>query len=174
MTNPSTGEAVTRRTELRFETVDDAVAEARQLLSNGYATAGKWSLGQACDHLAKFTNYSLDGFPSRGLPWPLNAIARGILLSDAKLSRPMPGGLPTAPFLKPHDAAESDGDERERDAAAVEAFAVECGRLKERVDAGGPFAKSPLFGHLTPDRWRRVHLNHAALHLGHLVPVGAA
>jgi len=147
---------------LTFDDLDVAVAHARRLLDGGYERRGNWSLGQACDHLATFTRFSLDGFPGRGLPGPAQFVLRKLVINDVMLSRPMPRRMPTLRSLVPP----SDAD----DAAGVEAFAGACRRFTERHEAGGPFADEPFFGQLSPDRWRQVHLLHDALHLGMLSP----
>ena len=156
----------TERRRLRFDDLDAAVAEARRLRAGGYDQAGAWSLAGNCGHLAKFMAYSLDGFPGRfRLPRPVAFLARKILLSPSKLDKPMPANTPTAPYLKP------GGDEEgEDDAAAVERFAEQCGRVKANVEAGGSWARSPIFGNVPPDLWPVVHLRHAEHHLGFLVP----
>ena len=151
---------------LQFETLDQAVEHARSLLANGYEPTGQWSLGQNCWHMATFTDFSLDGFPMLKVPWPISAGLRRLFINDKTMSKPMPAGMPTAPKLTPVDAVD--------DAKAVEAYAESCRRFDERLDAGGPFAKRALFGRLSPDLWHRVHLGHAAHHLGFLQPKVAA
>ena len=162
---------VERRT-LHFGTFDDAKAEARRLLKGPYARAGEWSLGQNCEHLAAFMRYSLDGFPKKLLPWPINALLRRVALRESFFRKPMPAGLPTAPFLKPSVVETPAGETASRaDAEAVERFCRECDRVAERQAAGGRFEPSPIFGEMRGDLWPRVHLKHAELHLGHIVPV---
>lgn len=106
-----------------------------------------------------FMNYSMDGFPGFKLPWPITAIVQKFIFSDKKLSKPFPVGLPTAPFLKPADS--------EQDAAAVDELTKQCERLKT---FDGPFARSPIVGKMSADKWTRAHLRHCEMHLGHLVP----
>ena len=152
-----------RRTDLDFPDFDAIAADVNLLLDRGYDRAGKWSLAQACDHLDKFTRGSLDGFPGRfRLPWPLTAAFRKLSLSEKAMAKPMPSGLPSPSYLAPADAGE--------DAAAVDAYLKTNARFVERFESKGPLHRSPLFGKLPPDLWRRVHLKHAAHHLGFLVP----
>ena len=49
-----------RRT-LEFERIDDVMSEVDRLL-DGYASAGNWSLGQICNHLAGTYRMSIEGF----------------------------------------------------------------------------------------------------------------
>jgi hypothetical protein len=153
-------------TELKFASLSDAVTHAENLLQTGYQAHGQWSLGQVCQHLTAFTVSSLDGFSMRlGVPWPLTILTKRMIFSDKAVRQPMPKGLPTPKMFKP-DAASDD-------AAEVAAFAEACRRFDERLAAGGPFAKSPLVGKITPEQWHYVHLKHAGHHLGFLSPAGS-
>ncbi len=164
---------VQRRT-LHFESLDHAQAEARRLLGTQYTRAGQWSLAQNCDHLSMFMRYSLDGFPKKLLPWPINALVRRIALRPSFFEKGMPAGLPTAPFLKPSAVDAPTGETAARaDAEAVERFCQECDRVAERRASGGRFEPSPIFGKLSPEMWTAVHTKHAELHLGHLVPTAS-
>ena len=144
---------------LHFDALPDAKAEAERLLESGYLMAGNWTLGQNCRHCGDFMRYSVDGFPGFKLPWPITSIVRGLFLSEKKLAKPMPKGLPTAPAFKPPTDVE--------DAAEVAYFAEQLQRV---IDHDGEFQKSPVFGKLTPEQWRQIHRAHCELHLGMLVP----
>ncbi|MEL7238242.1 MAG: DUF1569 domain-containing protein [Planctomycetota bacterium] len=149
-----------QRRQLTFATYGDAIAEAERLLAGGYRQAGNWTLGQNCRHLADFMRYSLDGFPTKlRLPWPITAMLRWMFFREKQMAKPMPAGMPTAPFLKQTEPAD--------DAELVAEFVKQC----RRVDAQqGEFQKSPIVGRAEPSLWKRVHLKHAELHLGMLVP----
>ena len=64
---------------LRLPSYGDVLREADNLLASGYDRVGKWSLGQACHHLAVVMGMSLDGFPSR-FSGPIRLIARLLFL----------------------------------------------------------------------------------------------
>lgn len=153
-----------RRT-LRFESFDAIIADSRQL-ELGYEQVGNWTLGQACDHLAKFMRYSMEGFPGRALPWPFSAVMRRIALSPRRIVRPMPPGLRTPKFLMPATVGPAR-DLRQADHEAAARLVEMCRRVKHH---GGEFYPSPLFGKLPPAMWRLVHLRHCELHLSFLVP----
>ena len=53
------------------------------------------------------------------------------------------------------------------DPAVLENFRATVAELENFT---GEFHPSPLFGQLSPAQWRRIHLIHAAHHLGFLVP----
>ena len=160
------------RRSLSFGGLGEAVADAREL-EDGYLRVGQWSLGQCCEHLTSFMRFSLDGFPSRGLPPPLPFLMRTLLLNERKMRKPMPVGMPSPAFLRPAEEAgegprlegASDADRR-----AVEKFSAVCKRVQNHA---GDFKPSPLFGRLSPQKWRRVHAKHAEHHLSFLVPTSA-
>ena len=162
---PSAAAAGQRRA-LRFDTFDEVIADVRRL-ELGYRRAGNWTLGQACDHLARFMRFSLDGFPPGfRLPAPLAWLMRRVMLSPKSLQKPMPGGMRAPKFLLP-PPPEAGVDARAVDRAAADRLVEQCRRVKVH---GGEFFPSPLFGRLRPAVWRQVHLNHCAHHLGFLVP----
>jgi hypothetical protein len=154
-----------QRRHLHFETFDDVVADVRQL-ELGYERLGNWSLGQTCDHLANFMRLSLEGFPSRLVPWPLSTLMRRVLLSPRRIVRPMPPGLRTPKYLVPAPLPPG-ADARAADHAAAARLVTMCRRVKHH---GGDFYPSPIFGRLTPALWRLVHLRHCELHLSFLAP----
>ncbi len=151
------------RRHLTFDTLDDAVIEARRLLDGGYTRAGKWSLGRVCEHLSMTQNCSLDGFDMWNMPWPIPPLMRRFALSDKALSKPMPANMPAPKRMQPKVADEQD-------AIQVDLFATSCQRVQERLDADGIFQRSPLFGRLEAGRWHLLHLRHAGHHLGFLLP----
>ena len=157
----------TRRT-LRFTTFTEAVAEAREL-EDGYLRCGRWSLGQACEHLTTFMAFSLDGFPGKRLPRPAAWVLRTALLNNRMMRRPMPKGMKAPLYLQPADDAGGGtyGGATDADSQAVQRFADVCRRVELH---DGEFRPSPIFGPLPRDKWRRVHLKHAEHHLGFLVP----
>ena len=60
------------RRELRFESLDEVAADARQLMSRGYDAVGNWNLAQACSHMNDWMRFPMDGFPNP--PFPLSII----------------------------------------------------------------------------------------------------
>ncbi len=147
------------RRELRFAGYDDLLAEIDRLERLGYRQVGQWSLGRMCKHLAYYFRGSLEGFDFR-LPWLVRRlIGRPMLRRLLKRNSMGKGGARTIPASVPAEGI----DER---AAIAEAVGL-VRRLKAATTELHP---SPLFGQLTPDVWRQLHLLHAAHHLSFLVP----
>lgn len=149
-----------RYRKLRFESLDDVAAEVRRLHEQGWEALGQWSLGQACHHLSFVMRSSLDGFPPdvrgpRWLRWIVSATV------PVWINRPIPPGIPLRgglTALQPPDRIDED--------AAV----AECLALIERLKAEPQRHPSPVAGRLSRSRWDLLHRNHAAHHLGFLVP----
>ena len=155
-----------QRRALRFENFDDVIADVRQL-ELGYRQLGNWNLAQTSDHLARFMRFSLDGFPPGfRMPSPLAWMLRKVVVTPARLQKPMRPGLPTPEFLKPSPPA-AEQDRRQAEHAAVGRFVEQCRRVKLH---GGEFFPSPLLGRLRPVQWRLLHLRHCENHLGLMVP----
>lgn len=145
--------------QLDFGDLNDAVTEARTLLSNGYSKHGHWSVGQICRHLVLVQDSSVDGYPK----WMsffafLRPVMRRILLPKV-LSGDSPRGIRTASMFVP--PADLD------DAREVEAFAASVARFYAHV---GDYAPHPAFGRLPRERIEQIHSAHAAHHLRFLAP----
>ena len=146
-----------RRT-IRFHTLAEVTAETERLLAAGYDRVGVWSLGQICDHMAIVTTMSMDGFPSK-MPWPVRVAARWIFLKRILAHHVFRKRMPAPKYVLP--PANSD------DAAGVERLRAALQRFGAHT---GPFAPSPIFGDLTPEQWREIHLWHCEHHLSFLLP----
>jgi hypothetical protein len=148
---------MTRR-NLTLATYDDAIAEIERLARDGYRMTGKWTLGQMCRHLTWYAKGSLDGFGLK-LPWLVRATLGRSLRKKILSGQPMREGMMTVPASVPPPGTD--------DSAAVAEYVALLRRLRDHDD---PLHPSPLLGELTPEEWRRLHLNHTAHHLAFLVP----
>jgi hypothetical protein len=149
-----------RRT-IRFHTFDEVMADADRLLAAGYDRAGAWSLAQVGDHLAKVITFSLEGFPSL-MPWPFRLGARWFALGAMLKHKVFKSRFTAPPYLAPADGL-ADREAVDRLRAVTARFAVHA----------GPLHPSPVFGTLTPEQWREVHLWHCEHHFSFLLPRGA-
>ncbi len=146
-----------RRT-LRLGSYDDILRDADALLASGYRRAGTWNLGQVCHHLATFMEMSLDGFPIL-FPAPVRWLARWLVLPRMLRHEVFRRRYPAPEFAAP--PAEVD------DRAGLDRLRAAVGRLKEHP---GELKPSPVFGRLSPEQWREVHLWHCEHHLSFLRP----
>ena len=152
-----------RRT-LRFNTIDDALAEADRLVvaerAGRLTRAGNWSLGQTLGHLATWSEFAFNGYPTSIRPpapirWVLRRLKHRVLTKGmtpgVRLGR-LPGGTVGLDDLPPDEALH-----RLRSAF-------------QRLAASAPPIENPVFGPLTHQEWIQLNLRHAELHLGHQVP----
>ena len=148
------------RRVLRFERLDDVVADAEALAAAERAgrlrAAGNWRLGQVFGHLAAWVGYAYDGLPvepPRLVRWLMRPMKKRFLY------RTMPAGvkIPSAAggTFGTEPLSTDEGLERLRRAYA-------------RLNAEAPRRPHPLFGRLTHDEWINGHLRHAELHLSFL------
>ena len=67
-----------RRRNVRFESIDDLAEEIDRLVAaqrEGHLVAnGNWTPAQILDHLARFMEFSYEGFPFRA-SWPVRAVS---------------------------------------------------------------------------------------------------
>lgn len=148
-----------RRT-LHFSTYHDVITDLERLEA-GYERLGDWRLGQMCRHLSYYFRGSLDGFPFL-LPWIVRKTAGPLLLRALLKRQRMPAKGRTIPA--------SVFPPTQEDAPA----AAEAKALLRRLENARELYPSPLFGRLSSDQWRALHLLHAAHHLSLLIPREAA
>jgi hypothetical protein len=147
------------RRQLRFETIDAALAEAGRLAilerERRLKRCGNWTLGQALGHLATWASFPFDGYPDAvRAPLPIriilrlmrNKILNGGMMTGVRIGK-LPGGTVGLDVL-----STNDGLARYR--AAM-----------ERLRASAPTIKNPVFGPLTHEQWIQLNLRHAELHL---------
>jgi hypothetical protein len=148
---------MTDRRPLRFDTLDQALTEVDRLaaadVAGTLATTGRWTFGQALNHIATWVDYSYDGVPLR-LPLPFRLVMR--LVKKQVLHAPMrpASRLPRTPngTLATEVVPSNAGLDHIRRAFA---------RLREEP-ATQPH---PAFGTMTYSEWTALHLRHAELHL---------
>jgi hypothetical protein len=149
-----------QRRTLHFTTIEEILRDAEKLASaerkGNLRQVGKWTLGQASGHLAAWINYGFDGTPAK-VPLIIRLFARP--LRKKFIYKPMhPGGrLPKIPggTLALEILPTDEGLARLR---------LACNRLKADV----PKIPNPVFGKLSADEWRNLHMRHAELHLSFL------
>lgn len=146
--------------QLRFESIDAALAEARSLAAGesrgGLTSCGNWTLGQALGHLSTWIGFCFDGFPPElRMPWILRLVMK--TQKRRMTTRAMPRGVKI-----PGVAGGTLGVEPLGTAEGLARFEAACARLKAQT----PLQPSPLLGTLTKDEWVGLHLRHAELHLG--------
>ena len=153
-----------RRRTLRFETIDDALAEAERLVAadreGRLARAGNWSLGKTLGHLATWTEFALNGYPREvHAPLPVRVILRmmrGRILNKGMVPGVKVGRLP--------------GGTVGLDEVPPEVGLARWRTALHRLKASAPTIDNPAFGRLTHEEWVKLNLRHAELHLGNQVP----
>ncbi len=158
-----TGKVAGRR-ELRFESLDEMLAEVERLAAAERAgplrRLGNWTLGQTLGHLASWAEYSYTGAPLKApffVKWFLRLRKRkflyGPMRAGVRIPRVEGGTLATEPVPL------EEGLERLR-------------RVLGRLKSEAPTAPNVIFGPLTHAEWLALHCRHAELHLGFFVPEG--
>lgn len=146
---------VTGKRVVRFETVEEMMADVR-MLRKGHRRVGNWTLGQVAWHLNVAMGRSMMAGPHAAVVVGTEVKER---LAKILAGEPLPQIEAPAAAVPPVDAGEE----------AVEEMLATAERLK---GFAGPFAPHRLFGEIPAEDFLRLHLRHAAHHLGHLVPTG--
>jgi hypothetical protein len=149
---------VAGRRPLKFNTLDDILADVERLNQGTVRAVGNWSPGQNLKHLAIVMNGCIDGIPFKA-PFYIRAV--GWLMRNRFLKNPMPAGfdLPKAAAAEmvPGDISWDEGMQQFRTAF-------------QRVKTEPQRHPHPVLGALTREQWDQLHCRHCELHLSFLVP----
>src|SRR3989440_12919379 len=152
-----TGKVADRR-PLRFESIDEMMAEVDRLVEAERAgrlkRLGNWTLGQALRHLATWAEYGYMGSPLKVpffIKWVLRMRKRKFLYEPMRAGVKIPGVA---------------GGTLATEAMPLDEALPRWRRVFERLKAEAPPAPNNIFGMLTHDEWVALNLRHAELHLG--------
>lgn len=143
-----------RRT-VRYETLDDLLAEAEQLATSDIRTLGNWSLGQNLKHIAMALDSSIDGNDFK-LPAPVRFLM-SLFMKRKFLTKSIPAGFKSTAKFIPDETSTEDGLTALREAVA---------RQKQESKR----VPHPGFGKLTNKEWEDFNLRHAEMHMSFIVP----
>jgi len=147
---PINTKKVTSRRKLRFESLDEILAEADRLASMPIRLLGNWSYGQILEHLAAAIDSYYDGIPVRnGIPVKPSWFMRRFVfpfIKNSLLTRGMPSGIQ---LPKSAEALIPDKTDVQ---PALEHLRRAINRLKEE----SPRKPSPFFGDMAPPRVGRL------------------
>ncbi len=151
-----------RRT-LRFESSVDVLNDARRCVDDeehgSLRRSGNWTVGQNLGHLAAWIDYGYTGFPMKPPPWIVRLIVR--VMRNRFLSGP-----PMVGFRLRGVAGGTYGTEEMSAREGLERLT----RAWERLDRAPPTSPNPVFGPMTHEEWKMLHLRHAEGHLSFLHP----
>lgn len=136
-----------------FRDVDQLVAAER---AGKLTHLGNWTLGQTLGHLASWISYGFDGYPPNlKTPWWLRLLMK--FMKNKFMNSPLPAGFKISGI---------EGGTLGTDPLSTDEGLTRLKAAWARLDAGPPAKPNPVFGQLTHMEWKKLHLNHAALHLG--------
>ncbi len=147
------------RRKLSFRTLDEVVADAERLVAAPQVRMlGNWPLDRLLNHLTLAINGSIDGITGKA-PLPLRLL--GPFIKRRVIKRGMSSG-----FNLPKDREAVAFPAAESNQAALDALRKAIKRTRSEKMT----SNHPLFGRLTDDEWRKLHLRHCEMHLSFAVP----
>ena len=156
-----TGKIASRRM-LRFETIDEMMAEVDRLVEAERAgrlkRLGNWTLGQILGHLAGWAEFGYTGSPLNP-PFFIKWILR--LRKQKFIWQPMPAGV-KIPGVK--------GGTLATELLSTDEGLARLRRVMERLKKEPPTHPHNVFGQLKHEESIAITLRHAELHLSFLVP----
>ena len=147
--------SMTERRRLAFDRIETIMPEVDRLL-RGHHTAGRWTLGAICDHLARTINLSLDSTAADAQATREQAVNRRLFFR-----------APAFPEGRTPPLSAQDPDPDADPVAAAEGLRVALTRLAAH---DGDFPAHPVLGPMNRSEWLLFHSRHAAHHLSFAVP----
>ncbi len=157
---PINTKQATRR-ELRFEKIDDILADARAVTAGPHHATGNHSPAEIIHHVAYFIDKPVTGFGFTA-PLVMRLFGRALRLMGRATAPIAPGLNPpraVAQRFWPEPGVTLD------DAMAYLARSVDAAREPGRMRH-----PSPLFGRLSHEQWIALNCRHAELHLSFIHP----
>jgi hypothetical protein len=152
---------VTNRRILRFNSLDEVLAEVERLAESDRAgrlgRLGNWTLGQAVGHLATWAEYAYTPVPLNPPFW-VKWLLR--MRKQQFLREPMPAGV-RIPGI--------EGGTLGTEVVPLDEAVEQYRRVLERLRREPPTVPSPVWGLLTQEEAIAGTLRHAELHLGFFV-----
>ena len=143
------------RRQVRYESIDDFLADAQRLAGSPVRTLGNWSQGQIYMHLARSLDGSIDGIDMKvaaPMRWMMTLLFKKKFLEDA-----IPPGFPAPDGpMRPDETSVEDG------LAALENAVARQKNEASRVP-------HPGFGNIGRDGWDKFNLRHTELHMSFIV-----
>ena len=150
---------VTGRREVRYNSMDEMLADAERLATSEVRTLGNWSQGQIYEHVARGLDTSIDGVDF-SLPAPVRWML-SLLMKRKFIYDSLPAGFKATGKVVPDETSTELGLESLR--KAVERQKNESSRIKH-----------PAFGNITREEWDQFNLRHAELHMSFIVDSSSA
>ena len=150
----------THRRCLRFERLEDILADAERQAARNAPTVGNWSLGRMCAHLAQAMDKSIDGYQCRA-PLVLRIAVR--LFYKRRFLR---DGFPAGLQLRGQVARELIPEE-----TSTERGLDDLRRAITRLQTESKRSPHPVLGRMSHNEWQQFHLRHAELHLSFVADV---
>ena len=145
---------VSGRRAVRYESLDELLADAERIAKSDVETLGNWSPGQVYAHLAKTMNCSIDGFDF-SMPAPVRLMLT-LFMKRKFFKKEIPAGFKsTASFIPDQTTAEE----------GLKALQDSIVRLQNESKR----APHPGFGKISRDDWNDFHKRHAEMHMSFLV-----
>jgi hypothetical protein len=153
---------VSGRRMLRFESIDEVMAEVDRLVEAERAgrlrKQGNWTLGQTLGHLACWAEYGYTGRPMK-VPFFIRWILK--LRKQKFLYERTPAGV-RIPRV--------EGGSLAIDPMPLDEAVERMRRVMERLKTEAPPMPGAALGPLTHEESIAINLRHAELHLGFMVP----
>lgn len=141
---------------LRFETLDDVLAEARKIAAQPDAPSrGNWTPAQNLWHVGRFLQAGIEGFPAK-VPFLFKLL--GPLFKNRALTKGFNPGIKLPQQAAVHMVAPASTT-MDEGIGMIETWIA-------KAKADGFLPTNPMLGKMTTDQWVALHCRHAEMHFG--------
>ena len=141
------------RREVRYQSLDDFLADAEHFATANVQQLGNWSPGQIYEHLSRSMKSSIEGFPS-SLPAPVRFLL-SMFMKQRMLTKSIPSGFKSPSYFVANKISNEEGLASLRDTIS-------------RLKTDSTRAPHPGFGKISIEEWTQFHLRHAEMHMSFL------
>jgi hypothetical protein len=156
---------MSQRRKLKFNSLQDAIADAQHLARQGYSQTGQWNLAQILGHCSDWLQFPVTGYPKS--PFPINALLWSMKVTMGKRMLRKIFNEESFPAAQPTNPTTVKTADQRTDAQAIADFIKAVGAFDAH---SGPWFSSPLFGQMTKTEHLNLQLIHLAHHLSFLLP----
>ncbi len=142
------------RRKVRYESLDELLADAQRFSGGGIRTLGNWSQGQIFEHIARALESSIDG-AGFSFPAPFRWLMT-LLMKRKFLKQTLPAGFKSTSQFVPGETSVEEG-------------LVSLEKAIARQKQESRRAPHPAFGNIGQEGWNDFNLRHAEMHMSFLV-----
>ena len=150
---------VSGRRQLHFDSWQEILDDAEQMVATDSKTIGNWSHGQIIQHVARSMHKAMDG-TAAAPPWYMKLMAK--FMKKPFLTKPMSPGFKLPPRMLSDFGPDDD--------VTPEDAVQELREAVQAMQSLPPTINHFIFGKISEQEYLLAHCRHAEMHFSFIVP----